>query len=119
MSMHFSKDPKYKIHKNSITVSRYVSCGKTETDRHDKANSSYSHLFRKMRKKVILGNTMGWRALDFPSHDTDKLMGSCAHCNEPSGLICVKHEKFLIYLLSFKFLNWIVLHAVRFVFYTV
>jgi len=90
MSINFSKDPKYEIHKNSINVSRFVSCGKTETDRHYKTNSSYSHFFGDLHKKVSLGNTMEWLALCSPSHDSDKLMESCARGNEPSGLICVK-----------------------------
>jgi len=104
MLINFSKHPKYEIHKNSINVSRFVSCGKTETDRHDKANSSYSHFFGSLRKNVSLVNTMGWLALDSPSHDSDKLMGFCVHGKEPSGLICVKYEAFLINLLNLQFL---------------
>jgi hypothetical protein len=59
MSINFNKNPKYEFHKNSINIGRYVTCGKTEADRYDNANSSYSHLFGNMRKKVSLGNTMG------------------------------------------------------------
>ena len=32
MSINLSKNPKYEFHKNSVNVSRFVSCGKTETD---------------------------------------------------------------------------------------
>jgi len=105
MLMNFSKHPKYEIHKNSINVSRFVSCGKTETDRHDKSNNSYSHFFGNLRKKVSLVNRMVWLALDSPSRYSDKLMGYCAHGKEPSGLIYVKYEEFLIYLLNLQFLK--------------
>jgi len=105
MLIHFSNHPKYEIHKNSINVSRFVSCEKTETDRHATANSSYSHFFGNLRKKLSSVNKMVWLALDSPSSDSDKLMGSCAHGKEPSGLICVKYEEFLIYLLNLQFLT--------------
>ena len=64
MSINFSTDPKYEVHKNSINISRFVSCGNTQTDRHDKANSSSSHFFGSMRKNLSLGNTKGRLSLD-------------------------------------------------------
>jgi len=78
---------------------------RNRADRHDKPNSSYSHFFENFLKKVSLVSMMGWLVLDSPSYDSDKQVGSCVHGKEPSGLICVKYEEFLISLLNFQFLK--------------